>query len=495
MKQTKKSIVMTLVALFVSATSMWAAGTVTIIKQLNGVQNDAAGTVEYVISDQAEAANLCTLTVTPAEGNYISVEYITAVKTVSGNFAQSRRRAPGPDVAEPIAVERTSEVENITGETEYTFLMPSDEYEYDVEVTVNFQARTSIAGAIVSLEERPTAFVYDGDAKTPAVTSVTLGSDTSLEPANYTVSYENNINAGDATVKVTGLGIYTGEATTTFVIEKAVLAELVDLYVSIESWAADGEPSAPSVEGNLGQGAVTYTYSADGGKTYTSDIPNTVGNYLVKATIAETQNYLSAEAENEFSIYRELNMFVAGQEWATYYASEDLNCPNGLIVYIVTARESNTLTADEFPYIPANVPVLLQRPKQAEGPFMAEAYDGDGDVETPDSYTNLLRGVATDTDVTSLSTSNNNDDIYVLYNGEFVKSTSGTIPANRAYLPIAKEQGAPARLSIAFGNEETGISSVAAVKTDNVFFNLGGQRIAQPTKGLYIVNGKKVVLK
>ena len=100
--------------------------------------------------------------------------------------------------------------------------------------------------------------------------------------------------------------------------------------------------------------------------------------------------------------------------------------------------------------------------------------------------------MATATDVTSLSTSN---DIYVLYNGEFVKSTSGTIPANRAYLPIAKGQGAPARLSIAFGNEETGISSVAAVKTDNVFFNLGGQRIAQPTKGLYIVNGKKVVLK
>ena len=337
MKQTKKSIVMTLVALFVSATSMWAAGTVTIIKQLNGVQNDAAGTVEYVISDQAEAANLCTLTVTPAEGNYISVDYITAVKTVSGNFAQSRRRAPGPDVAEPIAVERSSEVENITGETEYTFPMPGGEY--DVEVTVNFQARTSIAGAIVSLQPFPAAPVYSGQAHTPGVASVSLDN-TSLEPANYTVSYENNINAGDATVKVTGLGIYTGEATTTFVIEKA---ELSELRVNIESWAADGEPNAPSVEGNLGQGAVTYTYSDDG-DSYTSTVPTAVGNYLVKATIAETDNYQAGEAENEFSIYRKINM-SANQEWATYYASEDLSCPNGLIVYIVTAREGNTLTA------------------------------------------------------------------------------------------------------------------------------------------------------
>lgn len=482
MKQTKKSIVMTLVALFVSATSMWAAGTVTIIKQLNGVQNDAAGTVEYETSDQAEAANLCTLTVTPAEGNYVSMEYITVVKTISGNLAQSRRRAP--DVAEPISVTCLTDIEDITGTNQYTFPMPSDEY--DLEVTVNFQARTSIADAIVSLEELPTALVYNGEEQILAVTSVTLGNEI-LEEGQYSVAYENNINAGMATVKVTGQGIYTGEATTTFEIEKA---ELSDLVVNIESWAADGEPNAPSVEGNLGQGAVTYTYSADG-ESYTSTVPTAVGQYIVKATIAETQNYLSGEAENEFSIYRELNMFVAGQEWATYYTSENLSCPNGLIVYIVTAREGNTLTAEELQYIPANVPVLLQNAKFVEGPFTAEAYMG----EPISVETNLLRGVATATDVTSLSASNDNDDIYVLYNGEFVKSTSGTIPANRAYLPIAKEQGAPARLSIAFGNEETGISSVAAVKTDNVFFNLGGQRIAQPTKGLYIVNGKKVVLK
>lgn len=485
MKQTKKSIVMTLVALFVSATSMWAAGTVTIIKQLNGVQNDAAGTVEYKTSDQAEAANLCTLTVTPAEGNYVSMEYITVVKTISGNLAQSRRRAP--DVAEPISVTCLTDIEDITGTNQYNFPMPGDNY--DVEVTVNFQARTSIADAVINLEELTTALVYNGEEQIRAVTSVTLGNEI-LEEGQYSVAYENNINAGTATVKVTGQDIYTGEATTTFEITKA---ELPELEVNIESWAADGEPNAPSVEGNLGQGEVTYTYSDDGGNTYTSDIPNTVGNYLVKATIAETQNYQSGEASNRFSIYRELNMFVAGQEWATYYASENLECPNGLIVYIVTAREGNTLMADELQYIPANVPVLLRNAKEAEGPFTAEAYDGE--ILDFDTTTNLLRGVATATDVTSLSTSNANADIYVLYNGEFVKSTSGTIPANRAYLPIAKEQNAGARLSIAFGNEETGISSVAAVKTDNVFFNLGGQRIAQPTKGLYIVNGKKVVLK
>jgi len=480
MKQTKKSIVMTLVALFVSATSMFA-GDVIIVKQLNGVQNDAAGTVTHAVSESASAGKICTLTVTPAEGNYVKLQFITVVKTVSGNLAQSRRRAPG--VAEPITVELSSEAD-ITGETEYTFPMPSDEY--DVEVTVNFQARTSIADAEINLEELTTALVYNEKAQTVAVTSVTLGN-VILEEGQYSVAYENNTNAGTATVKVTGLGIYTGEATTTFEITKAVLSDLV---VNIESWAADGEPNAPSVEGNLGQGAVTYTYSADG-DSYTSTVPTAVGNYIVKANVAETDNYQAGEAENEFSIYRELNMFSGEQEWATYYISENLTVPNSLQAYVVTAQEGNVLTVEEINYIPANVPVLLQNAKHVEGPFMAEAYDD----EILDFETNLLRGVATATDVTSLSTSNANADIYVLYNGEFVKSTSGQIPANRAYLPIAKEQSAPARLSIVFGDEATGISSVASVKADNVYYNLGGQRIAQPTKGLYIVNSKKVVLK
>ena len=41
----------------------------------------------------------------------------------------------------------------------------------------------------------------------------------------------------------------------------------------------------------------------------------------------------------------------------------------------------------------------------------------------------------------------------------------------------------------------TGIETVKAVETKGEFFNLAGQRVAQPTKGLYIVNGKKAIIK
>ena len=41
----------------------------------------------------------------------------------------------------------------------------------------------------------------------------------------------------------------------------------------------------------------------------------------------------------------------------------------------------------------------------------------------------------------------------------------------------------------------TGIETVKAGETKGEFFNLAGQRVAQPTKGLYIVNGKKAIIK
>lgn len=68
-----------------------------------------------------------------------------------------------------------------------------------------------------------------------------------------------------------------------------------------------------------------------------------------------------------------------------------------------------------------------------------------------------------------------------------------TIPSGKPYIAIA---GGGARDFLGFDDETTGIEAVEqAVKADNQYFNLAGQRVTQPTKGLYIVNGKKVIIK
>ena len=89
---------------------------------------------------------------------------------------------------------------------------------------------------------------------------------------------------------------------------------------------------------------------------------------------------------------------------------------------------------------------------------------------------------------------------YVLSNNKLYNvDSSVTVGANKAYVDISAITPSLARgvVDLDF-NEPTGIETVAnsqEVNANSKFFNLAGQRVAQPTKGLYIVNGKKVLVK
>ena len=78
-----------------------------------------------------------------------------------------------------------------------------------------------------------------------------------------------------------------------------------------------------------------------------------------------------------------------------------------------------------------------------------------------------------------------------------VNGTSGnTMGANTAYLHVQDAPNSTARNFFSFLDEETtGINAVENTKMEGAAYNLNGQRVAQPAKGLYIVNGKKVILK
>lgn len=106
---------------------------------------------------------------------------------------------------------------------------------------------------------------------------------------------------------------------------------------------------------------------------------------------------------------------------------------------------------------------------------------------------NLLVGCLVATDVAQDANS------YVLVNNggtaefESLANMGATIPAGKAYLKVPAADGA--RLSIVF-DTTTGISTVAAQSVENdAVYNLQGQRVVNAQKGLFIINGKKVVLK
>ncbi len=116
-------------------------------------------------------------------------------------------------------------------------------------------------------------------------------------------------DAGDYTIKVVvaeTANYASGSATADFTISKAYLTVegVRELTVSITGWKYGAEHAGPTVSGNLGNADVTYTYKdgKDDQAEFSVTVPTTVGSYIVKATVAESDNYFGGEAYNEFSI-------------------------------------------------------------------------------------------------------------------------------------------------------------------------------------------------
>lgn len=87
-------------------------------------------------------------------------------------------------------------------------------------------------------------------------------------------------------------------------------------------------------------------------------------------------------------------------------------------------------------------------------------------------------------------------DYYGFQGGKFVKAAYATVNPFRSYIQVAKSANAPATL-IWTDDEATGISSLKADIQNgkaNVY-DLQGRRVLNPVRGLYIVNGKKVIVK
>lgn len=79
--------------------------------------------------------------------------------------------------------------------------------------------------------------------------------------------------------------------------------------------------------------------------------------------------------------------------------------------------------------------------------------------------------------------------------GFYLPTESFTVGAHTAYLHTAEanvEETTNAKVSLNFG-DETGINTISRSNNDNVYYDLQGRRVANPTKGLFIVNGKKVI--
>jgi len=156
-----------------------------------------------------------------------------------------------------------------------------------------------------------------------------------------------------------------------------------------------------------------------------------------------------------------------------------------LEAYIVTDNDASDgyVTLTQVNKVPANTGLVLKAASTGspiDVPVLTDAAD--------DVTGNLMAGSATATTAIVANAG------YILSDGAFHPASAGTLPAGKAYLNIPAS--APVLL-LNFDGDVTGVNEVRG-KMENVrggMYDLQGRKVAQPSKGLYIVNGKKYVVK
>ena len=173
------------------------------------------------------------------------------------------------------------------------------------------------------------------------------------------------------------------------------------------------------------------------------------------------------------------------KEYSTYVTTKALDF-TGLDIkaYVATEATASAITVEEVTTVPAGTALILKKGTAAS--YYVPVIES---ATAPAK--NLLKGSAT-----ASYNVENDGDAYVLSDGAFHPVKKGELAAGKAYILKADVPVSAPELSIVFGNL-TGIQNIttAVKQSEGVIFDLQGRKVAQPAKGLYIVNGKKVIIK
>ena len=180
---------------------------------------------------------------------------------------------------------------------------------------------------------------------------------------------------------------------------------------------------------------------------------------------------------------------ITAAEYATYCNATKALDFTGTGITVYTATDNTTyvkLNEIASGQVPANTPVVLYKA-------------GGGTVNVPVVASADVVG-ENDLNVVGVGGLTGEDNIFVLAKksdivGFYLWDKTKTLNEGKIYL-----QGSAtlARSFLGLGDDTTGIKSMnnGQLTIDNeAVYDLQGRKVAQPTKGLYIVNGRKVVLK
>ena len=220
------------------------------------------------------------------------------------------------------------------------------------------------------------------------------------------------------------------------------------------------------------------------------------GTATITVSFAGNKNYKAAQSKTlTVTVWPAIdvtaNEGASSEFWATFYSNGmNYQAPSGTQVFKVNL----TGTAIEMTEITDRIV------KSGQGVVLKKT--ASGSITMTPTSSNSSDDYSGNSLVGTMTSITNPGNAYVLnYKaatgaGFYKLSSGGTIGANKAYLTYSGG-GSSAPSFFGFDGNTTGIDAtlVNSEKVNSVVYDLQGRKVAQPVKGLYIVNGKKVVIK
>lgn len=401
----------------------------------------------------------------------------------------------------------------------------------NTSVTITYKGKTTtqaitvtdVAVTGVSLKESTTIEKEKTETLTPNIQpsnatnkSVTWKSDNTAVATVSDDGVVTGVNVGTANITVTTSdGGYEATCAVTVVNQKGskdapfTVADVIkgdasgknNIWVKgfiVGSWNNSGFSSSSLVNTNL---ALSDTYN--GTETIPVELSSNSGlrtnwgpaSNSYKVGVAQVlikgngQDYFSTSAikgTSEIETVAEA-ITVSNAGYATWSSDNGLDFTGFDVKAYKATVNGIDITFDKVTEVPANEGVLLQN----EGTFVVPVKSVAAWAEADNAF---VRGegnaVATGDGPYNYILNKVNDVV------GFYKANGQTVAKNRAYLQTGT---AAARILISLDEEgnTTGIEELQNANNEELksYYNLNGQRVVNPTKGLYIVNGKKVIVK
>ena len=455
MKKVMKRICMAALLAIVSTAAMADETVTRVILE----ESYTGGTVTAVQGeeDANDHSVVVTLTVTPDPGYYIRKGDITVqlVRDPAAGTRDDKEVPMGDAVVLSYGGNADADVTDFTQSREYTFTVPGGLNAYVSKAEFQSTASIGVEGANVSWSYDETTITITGEGATRD-----FGGEGVVDPF--------------ASIRAT---------VTSIVVEKGVTGLGAGIFAGCTALTSIKIGNAAKVQA-LGEGAIPANEGLQ------IDVPGNLYNEY-----KTTDGWKSFVITSSESVVMTNVAFDGSNDYDTFVDPEhNLMVPSVLTAFTVKSvgETSVALSPIEDGIIPAGVPVLLLSKTVNSDDIRSSSTKEKGTAKGGQ----LKAAPEGGKEVKSIG------NIYLLYKDKFYLSQTGPIPENGVYLELKEEQAQKSRSRGVLSIGDDGTTGIQQIDNGlnlekNGWYTLDGRRLeSAPTrKGIYIMNGKKVIIK